>query len=128
MVAETGMFTHPITLYSTSGDTSETVEALVDTGATFTSIPGPILDRLEIRPERGVMLRFADGRVAERDMELVLAELDGVRGTVHCVFGDPDDPPVIGAMTLEAFLLGVDPAEKKLVPVVGLSLKGRTNA
>jgi len=35
------------------------------------------------------------------------------------VFGATGSPPTIGAVTLEGFLLGVDPVEKRLVPVEG---------
>ena len=40
--ATLGTFTHPITLLcSSDGSTSEVAEGVVDTGATFTSIPAP---------------------------------------------------------------------------------------
>jgi predicted aspartyl protease len=39
------------------------VDALVDTGATFTAIPSPVLERLCIVRHRLVRLRLADGRL-----------------------------------------------------------------
>ena len=36
---------------------------------------------------------------------------------IVCVFAAPEAPAVIGAVTLELFLLGVDPVEKRLVPI-----------
>ena len=39
--------------------------------------------------------------------------------TVICVFGEPDAPATIGAHTLEAFLLGVGPVGRRLIPVEG---------
>ena len=42
------------------GEGFESVEVLVDTGATFTVIPGSILRRLGVTPQRTISLRVAD--------------------------------------------------------------------
>ena len=114
-----GTVTHPITLTTPSGDRTEIEEALVDTGATFTTVPAPILERLGVTPHRTVNLRLANGQRELRRIGWVRAELDGVEENIICVFGEPGSPPVIGAITLETFLLGVDPVERRLVPVDG---------
>ena len=111
-----GTFTHPITLFSTSGESPETLDALVDTGAMFTTIPTPVLERLGIRPFRTMPVRFANGQVEQWRLGQVEAELDGQRMPILCLFGSPDAPPLIRAHALEAFLLTVDPVEQKLVP------------
>ena len=36
-----------------------------------------------------------------------------------CIFGDAGTEPLLGAITLEAFLLAADPHNKRLVPVTG---------
>jgi predicted aspartyl protease len=114
-----GTFFHPITVTGPTG-ASETVEALVDTGASFSTIPAPIVERLGVSALDKVRLRLATGQVITRDIGAVTAELDGLAGRpVICVFGDPDAPPAIGAQTLESFLFGVDPDGKRLVPVEG---------
>ncbi len=118
-----GTFTHPITLIAASGSETETVEALVDTGATFTSMPSPILERLGVAPVRRIRLGLANGEIVERSMGEVLAQLDGERSTIWCVFSPPNAPPLIGAHTLEAFLLSVDPVEQRLVPKDALWLE-----
>ena len=38
---------------------------------------------------------------------------------VRVAFGGPDAPPTIGAHAVEAFLLGVDPEQKRLVTLEG---------
>ena len=38
-----GTFSHPIEVFSADGSRSVTVEALVDTGATYTCLPGAVL-------------------------------------------------------------------------------------
>ena len=117
-----GTFTHVITLLASSGAETETLTALVDTGATFTSAPAHTLERLGVQPQRRVRLRLANGRVVEQALGEVTAEMDGVRATIICVFGPEDSQPLIGAHTLEAFLLAVDPVEQKLVPTEALWL------
>ena len=118
-----GTFTHPITLIGPSGSAMEPIEALVDTGATFTSIPSPILERLEVVPVRRIRLGLANGEVVEGNMGEVVAQLDAERSTIWCVFSPPDAPPLIGVHTLEAFLLTVDPVEQILVPKDALWLE-----
>src|SRR3989304_3183255 len=110
-----GTFFHPITLISPSGG-RETLEAMVDTGALFTSIPTLILERLGVRPFDTVPVRFANGQEERWPIGQVEAELDGRRRPILCLFGSPNAPPLIGAHALEAFLLTVDTVEQKLVP------------
>jgi predicted aspartyl protease len=110
-----GTFFHSIRLIAASG-AAETLDALVDTGAMFTTIPAPILKRLGVRPFRTMPVRFANGQIEEWPLGQLEAELAGARMPILCLFGSPDAPPIIGAHTLEAFLLAVDPVEEKLVP------------
>ena len=118
-----GTFTHPITLIAASGPETETVEALVNTGATFTSMPSPILERLGVAPVRRIRLGLANSEIVERSMGEVLAQLDGEKSTIWCVFSPPSAPALIGAHTLEAFLLSVDLVEQRLVPKEALWLE-----
>ncbi len=111
-----GTFTHTITLISASGDTRETVEALVDTGTMFTVIPTPTLERLGIRPFRTIPVRFANGDVQQWSLGQMEVELYGQLAPILCFFGSSDALPLIGAHMLEALLLTVDPVEEKLVP------------
>ena len=114
-----GTFAHPITLISASGEDRETVEALVDTGAMFTAVPAPLLKRLGLVADQTVTLRLANGQREQRRIGELRAGLNSTEHTTICVFGDPDSPAVIGAHTLEAFLLAVDPVAQRLVPVGG---------
>jgi len=110
-----GMFSQRLTLHGSSGN-PETVEALVDTGALFTAVPAPILERLGVEPFRMIPIQLANGSVERWRLGQVEAELDGQRMPILCLFGSPDAPPLLGVHALEAFLLTVDPVEKKLVP------------
>ena len=117
-----GTFSHPITLISPVSDRTETLNGLVDTGATFSSAPTRVLTGLGATPQRTIRLRLADGRIVQHEVGELLTELAGVRATVMCIFGPADSTVLIGAHTLEAFLLAVDPIEKRLVPVDALWL------
>ena len=44
------------------------MEALVDTGSTFTAAPRELLERLGIRPARRQRFRIANGQVIENDV------------------------------------------------------------
>ena len=114
-----GTFTQGITLKSASGNGAETLEALVDTGSSFTMVPAAVLERLGVEPHRTVPLRLANGQRERRRIGWVRIELDGMEETTLCVFGEPGSPPIIGAHTLEGFLLAVDTLEQRLVPVEG---------
>jgi len=46
----------------------EPIEALVDTGATYTTVPASLLDRPGVRPHGRVTFLLADGRQVEEDI------------------------------------------------------------
>jgi predicted aspartyl protease len=115
-----GTFTQRLILRGASNNgaqrPSEVVDALVDTGAMFSSIPSEILERLSVKPFRTLSVHFADGAVRDMPMGQVEAELNGVASPILCLFGVSGVPALLGAHALEAFLVMVDPVERKLVP------------
>jgi predicted aspartyl protease len=113
-----GTFFYPITLIAADGRRVE-VEALIDTGASFTSMPADVLRDLGVAPVRQARLRLSDGSTHVQQVGEVRAEIDGAGVTTLVVFGEAGSPPAIGAYTLEGLLLGVDPVDKRLVPVEG---------
>ena len=125
-----GTLTHPITLYSDDRRVAETVDALVDTGAAFLTMPDDLLDRLGVEPFQSVTLRLANGEVEQRrigEVEQrrigeVRVQLDGQERTAVCVFGESSAPPIIGAVTLQSFPLVVDTVEHRLAPAEALWL------
>ena len=52
--------------------------------------------------------------------------LEGLQGTTPVIFDEPGEPILLGAVTLEAFLLGVDPIARRLIPVEGLRVSAST--
>lgn len=98
----------------------EPMDALVDTGATYTWIPRDILLRLGVEPSFIRRLRLADGTTIERGGAQVPVRLDDQVLLTVCIFGDEGTQPLLGAVTLEEFGLGVDPLNQRLVPIVSL--------
>ena len=95
----------------------EGIEALVDTGATYTVVPRDVLERLGITPQFRRRFRVADGRVVELDMAWAIVRAEGQMAYTACVFGEPGMDALLGAVTLEELGLGVDPVNRRLVPV-----------
>ena len=99
------------------------LETLVDSGSTFSWIPRRVLLDLGHAPRFRLPLRLADGRRIERDAaDDVPIRIAGViRGAV-CIFAEEGESPLLGAHTLEAHLLAVDPVARRLVPVEALAM------
>ncbi|MCS7193064.1 MAG: retroviral-like aspartic protease family protein [Armatimonadetes bacterium] len=90
------------------------MDALVDTGATYTVVPKDVLERLGIVPQFRRHFRVADGRVVELDMAWAVVRVEGEMPYTPCVFGELGMDALIGAFTLGG--LGIDPINQRLVP------------
>lgn len=99
-----------------TGGRFEEVEALVDSGASYTLLPRPILEGLGIVAEEKEVFTLADGRTVEYPIAQVRVRLQGRTRFTICVFGEEGAEPLLGAVTLEEFGLAVDPVNKRLVP------------
>ena len=117
-----GTFYWPMEVSSADGSKWETVQALVDTGASHSVLPASMLRRLGVIPFRTVMYRIGDGRRVEREIGETKTRVNGLEATSIVVFGDEDIPPLLGAHTLQGILLVVDPVEERLVPTDALLL------
>src|SRR4030065_1394211 len=98
-----------IEIGSPQGERYETVDAMVDTGATYTWVPRDVLARLGVQPEFRQQFVTADGRTIERDVAETRVRLDGQQRTTMVVFGDDGAMPLLGAYTLEGFGLAAGP-------------------
>ena len=111
-----GTFKWPLRISSMDGQQAQDVEATVDTGAAYTTLPGSLLRELGIEPmDKGVFL-LADGRRVEMDIGRAWATVDGSSEVTLVVFGEDDAPALLGAYTLEGLRLAVDPIAQRLVP------------
>ncbi len=117
-----GTFRASIEIADSQRGRYEAIEAMVDTGATYTWVPRDVLARLGVEPEFRRQFITADGRAIERDMAETRVRYDGQERTTMVVFGDDGSMPLLGAYTLEGLGLAADPVGKRLIPVPGYAL------
>ena len=115
-----GIFYVDLEIGDPSGRSFETVEALVDTGASYTVMPPSLLGRLGVVPHSRKRFVLADGTRIERDAGEARIRMSDEVHTSTIVFGDEGATPLLGALTLEIFSMGVDPVKKRLIPVDSL--------
>lgn len=87
--------------------------ALVDTGATHTTIPRTMADRLNLRVLRQRQTRTANGIVTV-DESYALFEYDGNVTVTPVWISDTYPGVLIGVVTLESLGLAVDPVSGRL--------------
>lgn len=112
-----GTFTVPLQVADPEGRHYETIDAMVDSGATYTVLPASILERLGVVPHSARSFVFADGSRVERGFGRTWMRLNGREDVSPVVFWDESARPLLGAVTLEIFSLGIDPVNGRLVPV-----------
>ena len=122
-----GSFRVAIEIGDPQGQRFQPIEALVDTGATYTWVPRDILEQLGVRPSRRWNFILADGREVEYDIAWTMVRLNGEAAPSVVIFGEPGAEPLLGVFTLEAFRLGVDTVNRHLIPTPGL-LKAHISA
>ncbi len=111
-----GTFRVQIQIGDPTGQRFESVEALVDPGATYTTLSASLLARLRVVPHSRDAFILADGRRVERDIGRTWIRVDGRAELMLVVFGDPDTPSLLGAYTLEGLRLAADPVGRRLIP------------
>lgn len=111
-----GVFNWHIRLDSMDGERSLEIEAMVDTGASYTIVPTNLLKDLDVVPMDRISLVLADGRPVEYDIGEARATISGRSIPTLVVFGENDTRALLGAYTLEGLRLAVDPAHGRLVP------------
>jgi predicted aspartyl protease len=104
-----------------AGQRFESIEALVDTGSTYTVLPGSLLRRLGVNPHRRSVFELADGSTTEWDVGQTWVRLNDMGQITLVVFGEEGVAPILGAVTLEEFLLAPDLIRQELIPVRGLA-------
>lgn len=111
-----GTFSWPLRISSMEGQLSRDLEATVDTGAAYTTLPGRMLHELGVIPAGQRRFLLADGRRVFMDYGEARATVDGESVATLVIFGEDNAPPLLGAYTLEGLALAVDPVEQRLVP------------
>lgn len=116
-----GVFQVELEIGDPQGERFKTVSALVDTGASYTLMPAPFLEELGIAPHTERTLIVADGRRVQMGYAWTWMKIGGQQDISPVVFGNENATPLLGAMTLELFALGIDPVSKRLIRVDALA-------
>jgi clan AA aspartic protease len=95
----------------------DTVEFLVDSGAVYSFVPRPVLERLGIAPHGRQRFRLADGSTIERDRGDAVFFYAGRRGAAPVIFAESGDATLLGAVTLESLGLVLDAIRRDLLPL-----------
>ena len=93
------------------------VEFLVDSGAIYSVVPSSVLKRLGIRALKREEFRLANGDKIVRRKGGALFRLGDRVGVADVVFGEKGDSTLLGALTLEALGLVLDPLRRELKPL-----------
>jgi clan AA aspartic protease len=93
------------------------VEFMIDSGAVYSLVPGKILDELGIEPYREVSFSLADGSTIKRRVGDAYFELNGEGGAAPVIYGEEGDDALLGATTLEALQLVLNPFTRELYPM-----------
>jgi predicted aspartyl protease len=93
------------------------VEFLIDSGAIYSVVPAPILKKLGIKPTGEQTFRLADGSKITRKKGVAFFKYKDQTGGADVVFGEKGDHTLLGAFTLEALGLALDPLKRELKPL-----------
>ena len=108
-------------------EVTEKVEFLIDSGAVYSVVPIPILEKLGIKPLTEEEFRLANGEKVVRQKGIALFKYGDRVGGADVIFGEEGDQQLLGAFTLEALGLVLDPLKRELrpLPMLLATLKGQ---
>ena len=92
------------------------MDALVDTGASYSQVPGAVLLRLGIFPTDVVQAELADGRIVNDEIAEARVRINGLETYTWVTFGPESVSPLLGAHALEGVRMAVDPVGLRLIP------------
>jgi predicted aspartyl protease len=96
---------------------TERLEFIVDSGAVYSVVPTPVLERLGIQPIAQDSFRLANGTRIVRRRGVALCRFQEFVGGADVIFGEEGDAILLGALSLEALGLSLDPIRRELKPM-----------
>lgn len=91
--------------------------AVTDDGRPFTQVPRGLLRRMEVPVEKTVPVKTKDGGSIRVDVGRTVIRVEGQEFPTPVIFGDEDEPSVLGTVSLSGAFLQVDPGTGHLVPI-----------
>ena len=104
----------------------EELDVTVGTRSTYTAVPRAMLDRLGVPVERSLPSETADGRMVPVDVGTIIIRLQGLEFHTQVIFAEPNEPSILGAVTLEEGALTLDLVTGRLIPNTLLRISRRT--
>jgi len=98
-------------------DVCEMLVCLVDSGAIYSVVPALVLQRLGIEPLAEQTFRLANGAKVVRKKGVAVFRYGERIGGADVIFGEEGDSVLLGALTLEALGLSLDPLKRELTPL-----------
>ena len=109
----------PIGIADQEGERWTTLDALVDTGASITSVtsvPASVPRDLGVAPMIQQSFQFGQGEVRLMDVGQAWVRIEGCEIVTLALFNEEGTLTQLGALALEGVFMGVDPVAKRLVP------------
>ena len=108
-------------------EVTEKVDFLIDSGAIYSVVPTPVLEKLAIQPIAEEEFRLADGTKVIRKKGIALFQYGERVGGADVIFGEKGDHKLLGAFTLGALGFALDPLKRELkpLPMVLATLRSR---
>ena len=88
---------------------TEPIEALVDTGAEFTWLPGDLLEAAGIERRTTTTFLTATNTPIERSVGYAILSAESFEAADNVVFAEPGDMSLLGVRTMEGFGVSIDP-------------------
>ena len=96
---------------------TEILEFLVDSGAVYSVVPANILVKPGIKTIASETFRLADGSKIVRKKGIAFFKYGNRVGGADVIFGQKGDSLLLGALTLGALGLALDPLQRSLKPL-----------
>ena len=100
-----------------SPEITERLEFIVDSGSVYSVVPTPVLERLGIQPLKRDRFRLANGTHVVRQRGGAVFKFGEYIGLADVIFGEEGDATLLGALSLEALGLSLDPIRRELKPM-----------
>ncbi|MCL0058641.1 aspartyl protease family protein [Dehalococcoidia bacterium] len=95
----------------------ESVEFLIDSGATYSLLPKTVWETIGLRPKRKQSFRLADGTRVERTVSEAFVVLPQGEAHTPVILGEEGDEALLGVVTLENLGLVFNPFDRTLHPM-----------
>lgn len=93
------------------------LDFLIDSGAVYSVVPSTILKKLNIKPDEERSFTLANGQTITRKLGGAKFEYNGHLGHAPVIFGEKGDSTLLGATSLEAMGMALDPLKRRLMPL-----------